>query len=68
MTTIAFKVPGMTCGHCKASVEDELGKLPSVTAVRVNLDSKDVEVDADQVEWNQIVAAVDEAGFEAVAK
>lgn len=68
MTTIAFKVPGMTCGHCKASVENELGKLPSVTAVRVNLDSKDVEVDADQVEWNQIVAAVDEAGFEAVAK
>ena len=68
MTTIAFKVPGMTCGHCKASVEDELVKLPSVTAVRVNLDSKDVEVDADQVEWNQIVAAVDEAGFEAVAK
>ena len=67
MATISFKVPGMTCGHCKASVEGELGRLDGVTAVRVNLDTKDVEIDAIGVDWNQIVEAVDEAGFEAVA-
>jgi len=68
MATHAFQVPGMTCGHCKASVENELGKLSGVTAVRVNLDTKAVEVDADGVTWAQITAAVDEAGFEAIAR
>lgn len=68
MATHAFQVPGMTCGHCKASVEIELGKLSGVTAVRVNLESKAVEVDSEGVNWDQIAAAVDEAGFEAVAK
>ena len=68
MATHAFQVPGMTCGHFKASVENELGKLSGVTAVRVNLETKAVEIDADGVNWDQITAAVDEAGFEAVAK
>ena len=68
MATHAFQVPGMTCGHCKASVENELGKLSGATAVRVNLESKAVEVDSEGVNWDQITAAVDEAGFEAVAK
>lgn len=68
MATHAFQVPDMTCGHCKASVENELGKLSGVTAVRVNLDTKAVEIDAADVSWDQIVAAVDEAGFEVIAK
>jgi copper chaperone CopZ len=34
----------------------------------VNLETKAVEIDADGVNWDQITAAVDEAGFEAVAK
>jgi copper chaperone CopZ len=42
--------------------------LAGVTAVRVNLESKDVEIDATDVTWEQISSAIDEAGFEAVAK
>jgi copper ion binding protein len=68
MATLSFQVPGMTCGHCKASVENEITKLAGVTAVRVNLESKDVEIDAADVTWEQISSAIDEAGFEAVAK
>ena len=68
MATHVFQVPGMTCGHCKASVENELGRLSGVTAVRVNLESKAVEIDSEGVNWGQITAAVNEAGFEAVAK
>jgi len=34
-TTIA--VAGMTCGHCVASVTEELSELPGVTGVDVDL-------------------------------
>ncbi|MEY4231681.1 MAG: hypothetical protein RLZZ362_2530 [Actinomycetota bacterium] len=65
-TTIAITVPGMTCGHCEAAVKGEIGKLAGVTSVDVNLDTKAVVVEGEQLELDAIVAAVDEAGFEAV--
>lgn len=65
-TTIAITVPGMTCGHCEAAVKGEIGKLAGVTSVDVNLDSKAVVVEGEQLDLDAIVAAVDEAGFEAV--
>ncbi len=68
MTTTTFLVPGMTCGHCKSAVTDELSKINGVTNVDVDLDSKKVTIKSEaDVEWQVIVDAVDEAGFEAVA-
>ena len=68
MTTTTFLVPGMTCGHCKSAVTDELSKINGVTNVDVDLDSKKVTIESEAVvEWEVIVDAVDEAGFEAIA-
>ena len=68
MTTTTILVPGMTCGHCKSAVTDELSKINGVTNVDVDLDSKKVTIKSEaDVEWQVIVGAVDEAGFEAVA-
>lgn len=68
MKTTNFLVPGMTCGHCKCAVTDELSKINGVTKVDVDLDSKKVTIEFEgDVEWGVIVDAVDEAGFEAVA-
>ena len=68
MTTTTFLVPGMTCGHCQGAVTDELSKINGVTHVDVDLDSKKVTIKSEaDVEWQVIVDAVDEAGFEAVA-
>jgi len=67
MTTTTFLVPGMTCGHCKGAVTDELSKINGVSAVDVDLDTKKVSFESDVVvEWQIIVDAIDEAGFEAV--
>lgn len=67
-TQTKFLVPGMTCGHCTQAVTDEVSKISGVTGVRVDLDSKAVVVDSTApVAWDDLVAAVDEAGFEAVA-
>lgn len=67
-STVTFTVPGMTCGHCKQAVTGELTKLAGVSGVEVDLDTKKVVVSsADALAWSDIAAAVDEAGFEAVA-
>ncbi|MFM8649640.1 MAG: heavy-metal-associated domain-containing protein [Actinomycetota bacterium] len=69
MSTITFSVPGMTCGHCEQAVSSEIGKLPGVTEVDVNLETKVVKVSSQQeLAWSVLVAAVDEAGFEAVSQ
>jgi len=69
MSTITFSVPGMTCGHCEQAVSSEIGKLPGVTEVDVNLETKVVKVSSQQeLAWSDLVAAVDEAGFEAVGQ
>lgn len=69
MITITFSVPGMTCGHCEQAVSSEIGKLPGVTEVDVNLETKVVKVSSQQeLAWSDLVAAVDEAGFEAVSQ
>jgi copper chaperone len=69
MSTIIFSVPGMTCGHCKEAVTTELSKISGVTDVEVDLDTKSVSVTStSDVAWSDLVAAVDEAGFEAVGQ
>ncbi len=62
--TITLNVPGMTCGHCKAAIEREVGKVPGVASVEVDLDTKHVLVAGTGLEHAALVAAVDEAGFD----
>jgi copper chaperone CopZ len=65
-TTLTFAVPGMTCGHCTAAVEGELVKVPGVASVQIDLDTKQVVVTGDALDWPAIEAAVDEAGYDVV--
>ncbi|TCI91480.1 heavy-metal-associated domain-containing protein [Tenacibaculum sp. M341] len=39
-----YKIDGMTCGSCKASVEKSLSSLGNVTDVKVNLENKEAEI------------------------
>jgi copper chaperone len=62
--TLTFKAPGMTCGHCESSVSTEVGRVPGVTGVDVDLDTKLVQVHGTGVDHAAVVAAIDEAGFD----
>ena len=64
MTSITFNVPDMSCGHCKAAVEGELGKLPGVTA-NADLGKGTVEVSYEEgkVTTEQLVDTIEEAGY-----
>ena len=58
-----YMVTGMTCGHCVSSVSSEVGKVPGVESVAVELDSGRVTVTGDEFTDEQVAAAVDEAGY-----
>ncbi|MEU6432216.1 copper ion binding protein [Microbispora sp. NPDC046973] len=69
MTTATYTVAGMTCGHCVSSVKEEVGEVPGVTGVEVDLATGIVTVESDSpVDTAQIRAAVEEAGYEVVDK
>jgi copper chaperone len=61
---LTLTVPGMTCGHCEASVIGEVSKLAGVAAVDVDLTSKLVTVTGSALDRGAVVAAIDEAGFD----
>jgi copper chaperone CopZ len=63
-----YLVTGMTCGHCVQAVTDELGRLPGVREVRVELATGEVAVVSDAgLRGEDVRAAVDEAGYELAA-
>lgn len=63
MTVRTYSVPGVSCGHCKDAIEGEVGKLPGVARVEVDVDAKTVHVEGDATD-DDIRHAVDEAGYE----
>jgi copper chaperone len=63
---LTYLVEGMTCGHCKVAVTDEVSKVADVEGVDVDLDTKLVRVYGGGVDPAAVVAAIDEAGYDAV--
>ncbi len=63
--TQTYSVTGMTCGHCVASVTEEISEIPGVESVDVVLDSGAVTVTSSQpLEQQAVRAAVEEAGYQ----
>ncbi len=59
-----YSVNGMTCNHCKASVEKNVGAISGVKNVQVDLASKKVVIEAEGVSDEIIANTVNELGFE----
>ncbi len=62
---ISYTVGGMSCGHCKAAIEGEVGRVPGVEFVEADLETKLVLVRGEGLEDEALRAAIDEAGYEA---
>jgi copper chaperone len=62
---MTYTVSGMSCGHCKAAVESEVGQVPGVESVSADVDSKLVVVRGEGLDDTALRAAIDEAGYEA---
>jgi copper chaperone len=62
-----YVVAGMTCDHCKIAVTEEVTRVAGVSSVDVDLETKLVRVHGTGVDAKAVVAAIDEAGYDAVA-
>ena len=69
MKEAMFKVPEMSCGHCKAAIEGELNKLPGVERSDADLEKGTVEVryDEGRVTTDELKGAIEEAGYTVAA-
>jgi len=68
MSRAQLKVEGMSCNHCKASVESSLMRLSGVTRAEVSLANGSVEVDYEEgkVTLATIMDTIRDAGYEVV--
>ena len=65
MSVQTITVTGMTCGHCVSSVREEVGGIPGVTAVDVDLATGRVTIESEtRVDAGAITDAVAEAGYQ----
>jgi copper ion binding protein len=68
MSTSTYTVTGMTCGHCVASVTEEISEIDGVREVAVDLSSGLVTVTSDRpVAPADVRSAVEEAGYRLAA-
>lgn len=67
MTTRIFEVPAVSCGHCKAAIEDQVGRLDAVATVEVDIGARTVSVSGDASD-EAVIAAIDEAGYEVAGR
>ena len=55
----------MTCDHCASAVRAEIGKLPGITDVDVDVDVGAVRITGDPLPGDApLRAAIEEAGYE----
>lgn len=59
-----YTVDGMTCGHCRAAVLEEVGAVSGVASVDVDLETGRMAVRGADLDDAAIAAAVAEAGYE----
>jgi len=58
-----YRVPGISCDHCKHAIEGEVEKLPDVERVEVDVDRRRVTVTG-RANDAEVRAAIDRAGYD----
>lgn len=67
METLGLTVSGMSCEHCATAIRGEIGKLPGVTDVDVDIAGGTVMVSGEPLPGaDSLRVAVEEAGYEVV--
>ena len=57
-------VKGMTCNHCKANVERNVGQIEGIENVIVDLESGEVRISGDTVDLTKVKDMVESIGYE----
>ena len=65
MSRVTLHVEGMSCGHCLKAVNQAIAAVPGATVVSVQIGRAVVDTGPEGPTPDQLVAAVDEAGYNA---
>jgi P-type Cu+ transporter len=70
MTKQKFQIQGMSCVGCAMTVDEAVENLPGVRSASTNYARQvaEVEYDEHKVNTQQIVKAIEEAGYKAAVK
>jgi copper chaperone len=63
--TRTYLVEGISCHHCKVAITEEVTQVAGVESVDVDLDTKLVRIAGHDLDDAALVAAIDEAGYDA---
>jgi len=63
MNIQTFLVGGMTCNHCKMTVENNLRKMSGVSDVRIDLASGKVTVEGDNINSSDAEKTITDLGY-----
>ena len=60
-----IKIEGMSCNHCKMSVEKALNSIEGISKVEVDLEKKQAVIESNvEIENDKIKEVIEEQGFE----
>lgn len=59
-----IKVNGMTCNHCKANVENNLGSLAGIEHIEIDLDSGKVKMTGEEIDLAEVKNKVESIGYQ----
>ncbi len=62
--TLTYSVPGVTCEHCRTAITREVGTIPGVESVQVDLEQKLVTVSGPANIDPGVRVAIDDAGYD----
>lgn len=69
MTVAEYQVSGMSCAHCEAAIRSEVGRIDGIESIEVSAETgRLVITSAAAIAADQVLAAVDEAGYTALPK
>jgi copper chaperone len=65
MTTKTVKVPNISCGHCVATIEREVGELDGVASVKAERTTREVTVswNPETTDWAAIARAMKDINY-----
>jgi copper chaperone CopZ len=68
METIRVKIDGMTCNHCKMTVEKHLKSLKGIENVQVDLTTGTAEITGGSIDIQSVADTVNDLGYTYVDK
>jgi copper chaperone CopZ len=64
MQTKTVSIPGIHCGHCVMTVQNEVSQIPGVTRVKASLENKNAVIEWDDpANWEQIKGVLVEIDY-----